>query len=73
MAGNFLQYLRQVINFIITNVEEQILVTVVGTVEKVLYSTFIRTKLLTCKRQKYQLLERWTDNQLKVDKNVVPQ
>ena len=36
MVGNFLQYLRQVINFIITNVEAQIFVLVASTVEKIL-------------------------------------
>ena len=34
MVGNFLQYLRQVINFIIKNIEAQIFVLVAGTVEK---------------------------------------
>lgn len=31
---NFLQYLRRVVNFIITNIEAQILALVAGTVEK---------------------------------------
>ena len=34
MVGNFLQYLRQVINYIITNVEAQIFLLVAGTVKK---------------------------------------